>query len=89
MQWAILMHMSKPKQTRLLTAEDAAGVLQVHRATVLRLAHAGLLEPAFRGPGRTGVYMFHPADVDRLLKARSKSSAVRNSPPAHGGSVPA
>lgn len=70
--------MAKPKLTpsRLLTAEEAGVILDVHRSTVLRMARAGELEPALRGPGRTGVYLFDARVVESAARTRTASGST-------------
>jgi excisionase family DNA binding protein len=49
----------------LITAAEAAARLGVPKRTLLRWAKVGLV-PAVKLPGRTGAYLFDPADINQL-----------------------
>jgi excisionase family DNA binding protein len=59
-----------------VTAVEAAQMLGVDRHTVLRLRDRGDLSHVFKADGRTGIYLFARADVERLRDEREKA-AVR------------
>lgn len=68
----------EPQLARLLTTDDAAKVLGVHRRTVLKLARRG--ELAFE-PTRSGQLIFHAGAVHRCLlqrgDARTRSRSMQ------------
>lgn len=53
-------------ETELITADEAAAIVNRSRRTVQRWADAGTLPVARKLPGRTGLYLFHRGDVERL-----------------------
>ena len=57
----------------LLTADEVAGVLGVHRSTVIRLVHSGELVAAVQLPGRTGAFLFRPSDVKAVERQLGKT----------------
>lgn len=57
-----------------MTAAQAAARLGVDRKTILRWIADGRL-PAVKLAGRTGAYLFDPADVDRLAAQRAEVPA--------------
>lgn len=54
-----------------LTTRQAAEVLDVHHATVVKLVASGDLVPVMKGPGKTGALFFSPGDVRRLARKRA------------------
>jgi excisionase family DNA binding protein len=53
-----------------LTTDEAARLLYVDRSTIIKLVGRGELRPADKLPGRTGAYLFAPADVAKLAAKR-------------------
>ncbi|MGH3501479.1 MAG: helix-turn-helix domain-containing protein [Nocardioidaceae bacterium] len=51
---------------QLIGAPEAATILGVHRATVLRWAEAGQLPVVEKMPGDNGPYLFDRIDVERV-----------------------
>jgi len=47
----------------LLTTTEVAEVLGVSRQAVLQRVEAGTLAPVTKLPGKTGTYLFEPADI--------------------------
>ena len=64
-------------EDKLLTASDVAGRWGVHRATVLRLFHAGVLPGIIlcRGRGRTTV-RFRLASVEAWERRRERTHSI-------------
>ena len=54
------------KSPDLLTTAQVANLLGKSVRTVNRMAEAGNLPPAIKVPGKTGAYLFHRADAERL-----------------------
>jgi excisionase family DNA binding protein len=54
----------------LMSTAEAARLLSVDPATITRWVRQGRLTPVFKGPGRTGGFMFHRSDVERLARQR-------------------
>jgi excisionase family DNA binding protein len=54
----------------LMSTAQAAVMLGVDPATITRWVRQGRLAPAFKGPGRTGGFMFYRTDVERLARQR-------------------
>ena len=50
-----------------VTTTQAADALGTSRRQVIRLVDAGRLVPLAKLPGRTGAYLFDPADVQALI----------------------
>lgn len=50
----------------LVTATEAAQILECTTRTITRYADAGTLRTAHKLPGRTGARLFRRGDVDRL-----------------------
>jgi len=59
----------------LLSAPQAARILEVDVRTVQRLAEQGTLEHAFKGDGPTGAYVFNLRAVTNLRSLRRKEAA--------------
>ena len=55
---------------RIVTTNAAAAALGCSRSGVQRLAKAGRLPVAARGP--RGVLMFHVEDIERLVEERAR-----------------
>lgn len=62
------MHTNRPT---LIPTAEVATVLAVDVRTVHRLVTSGRLPVALKVPGKTGAYLFDPADVDRLAAERA------------------
>lgn len=60
----------------LLSTRDAARVIGVSHQHIVRLVNRGAITPAFRGPGVTGAFLFHPAEVERLRLERTLAQAT-------------
>lgn len=52
----------------LLTTTQVGALLGKSGRTVLRMVHAGLLEPRGKMPGPVGAYLFAPEDVEDLVQ---------------------
>lgn len=62
-------------QNQHLTTREVAARLEIHPRTVARLVERNELEPAARlDLGRRGVFMFDPAEVERVAALRAKKS---------------
>lgn len=62
----------------LIGTKATADLLGVSHRTVHRLVVNGDLEPAFTAPGGPhGVFLFDPAEVDELVKARRPEPAAQ------------
>lgn len=53
-------------QTKLLTTGEAVERLNIDRSTLTRWVASGRIEPAHKGPGRTGGYVFAADEVERV-----------------------
>jgi predicted site-specific integrase-resolvase len=53
-------------KSELVSAAEAAQIRKVSRATINRLAAAGLLRVAHQMPGKTGARLFDRAEVESL-----------------------
>jgi excisionase family DNA binding protein len=53
-------------QPKLLTSSEAVEHLNIDRSTLTRWVASGRIEPAHKGPGRTGGYVFTADEVDRV-----------------------
>lgn len=58
--------------SQVMTTAQAASRLRTSRCTVVRMAHAGLLEPLEKLPGLRGAFLFRPADVEALAAERGR-----------------
>jgi predicted site-specific integrase-resolvase len=54
----------------LIGAKDAADLLGVDPATVVRWVHAGRVTPITKAPGKTGAWLFSRAEIARLARDR-------------------
>jgi DNA-binding transcriptional MerR regulator len=61
--------------TNLKTAAEVARDAGVSIATVSREVARGNLKPAWQGAGPSGLRLFHPRDVDKWIKTRSKAAS--------------
>lgn len=59
-----------------LGAADVCRELGIDRSTLSRWIKDGTAHPAMRLPGKTGAYLFTPAEVARLTKARAPRAAA-------------
>lgn len=55
----------------LLTVSATADLLGISARQVTRLAKNGTLPYAHKSPARTGAYLFHRDDVERIAKERA------------------
>ena len=69
MRYGHAMHKATHGGPELVTTAEAAKTLGVHVATISRMVAAGRLTPAIKVPGKTGAYLFHRTDVERLTAA--------------------
>lgn len=60
----------------LITAADAAAILDRPRRTVIRLVERGDLKPAMKLPGIRGAYLFDPDHVRALAAERHGKEAT-------------
>ncbi|WP_200170783.1 excisionase family DNA-binding protein [Tomitella cavernea] len=60
----------------MITAKEAASRLGVTRRAVIAAVERGTLR-AKKLPGRTGAYLFDPADVDARAEAKAKKPTPR------------
>lgn len=71
MLYFLRMHKETHTPTgRLITTAEAAAILGVHVGTVSRMVAAGRLTPAIKVPGKTGAFLFAPADVQALAATK-------------------
>lgn len=62
-------------QNQHLTTREVAARLEIHPRTVSRLVERNELEPSARlDLGRRGVFMFDPAEVERVAALRAKKA---------------
>jgi len=54
----------------LLTSAQVADILGKSVRTIHRLAESGDLAPALKVPGKTGAFLFDPADVEALAATK-------------------
>ena len=57
--------------TNLIGSKRACEILEVDRATLVRMVRDGRLEPVSKMEGRNGAYVFDTAAVTRLAEARA------------------
>ena len=53
-------------QSEYLNTPQAAELLGISRFYLARLAKQGTIPVAYKGPGRTGAYLFHRSDLEAL-----------------------
>lgn len=53
--------------TSLTSSADACKRLFIDRSTLSRWVKAGKITPEAKAPGRTGAFLFDPADIERLV----------------------
>jgi hypothetical protein len=61
--------------TALLGSVDVCAALGIDRSTLSRWVAAGTAIPAHKLPGRTGSFLFTPAELDRLKASKGISHA--------------
>ena len=61
--------------TDLRTAAEVARDAGVSIATISREVARGNLKAHWQGAGPNGLRLFHPRDVDRWIKARTKAAS--------------
>lgn len=55
-----------------ITTREALSILGfAHPSSVTRLVAEGKLKPARKLPGKSGAYLFHRRDIDRLAEKRA------------------
>lgn len=64
----------QPDPTELVTAIEAAQILECTTRTITRYADAGTLPTAHKLPGRTGARLFHRSDVTDLAEQLEAAS---------------
>lgn len=69
------MQLSNLMDMDLINSAEAARMLDVSRATVLRLARSGRIKAAYRGEGPTGAYLFRREDIEAIRVPSWKVSA--------------
>lgn len=60
-----------PKAETVGSREACEMLGGIQRSTLTRWVASGRLEPAMRLPGKTGAYLFHRADIERLVGERA------------------
>lgn len=61
--------------TRYLSAAQTSERLGIDRSTLSRWIKDGTAAPAMRLPGKTGAYLFTPAEVERLVAVVTERKA--------------
>lgn len=61
-----------PNSPELVTTAEVADRLGCDVRTVHRMVRTGRLTPVQKLPGRTGSYVFSPADIDALAAATDR-----------------
>jgi hypothetical protein len=59
----------------LITSDEAAIILRVHRATVIRRAQAGKIPTYHQNPGRTGARLFERSVIEALAATSQDPAA--------------
>lgn len=67
----VAMHL---EQTELIGSAEACALLDVDRSTLVRLIHAGKLQPRAKMPGANGAYVFDPSAIEALAAERRAAS---------------
>ena len=62
-----------PDSSQLLSSAEACTILQVSRSTLIRWVEKGKIQAAQKLPGQSGVYLFEPAEVTRLMRANAQA----------------
>ncbi len=65
-----------PTPPDYLATVEACERIGIDRSTLSRWIKDGTAVPAMRLPGKTGAYLFTPAEVDRLAEYRTAGSAA-------------
>jgi predicted site-specific integrase-resolvase len=61
---------SKTSDEPLIGSAEAADLLGVDPATVVRWVHMGRVTPITKAPGQTGAWLFSRAEITRLARDR-------------------
>ena len=62
-----------PDSSQLLSSAEACTILHISRSTLIRWVAAGKIQAAQKLPGQSGVYLFEPAEVPRLMRATTQA----------------
>ena len=62
-----------PDSSQLLSSAEACAILQVSRSTLVRWVAAGKIQAAQKLPGQSGVYLFEPAEVTRVMRVLARA----------------
>lgn len=62
-----------PDGSQLLSSAEACAILQVSRSTLVRWVAAGKIRAAQKLPGQSGVYLFEPAEVTRVMRVLARA----------------
>jgi predicted site-specific integrase-resolvase len=60
---------------QLMGSAEACGILGIDRSTLTRWVAKGIITPAQKLPGETGVYLFQPAEVRRVAAEQDGARA--------------
>jgi predicted site-specific integrase-resolvase len=61
--------------TELVGSAEACEAIGVDRSTLIRWVKAGKATAVQRLPGQTGVYLFEPAEIARLVAEQAREMA--------------
>jgi excisionase family DNA binding protein len=62
-----------PESSQLLSSAEACTILQVSRSTLIRWVASGKIHASQKLPGQSGVYLFEPAEVTRLMRVKARA----------------
>ena len=62
-----------PDSSQLLSSAEACEILHVSRSTLIRWVAAGKIQAAQKLPGQSGVYLFEPGEVTRLMRDKARA----------------
>lgn len=62
-----------PESSQLLSSAEACTILQVSRSTLIRWVASGKIRAAQKLPGQSGVWLFEPGEVTRLMRELSRA----------------
>ena len=67
------LRMPSSDEPMFLTAAEVCEFLQIDRSTLLRWVASGKVRAAQKLPGKSGAYLFDPAEVTRFMVARARA----------------
>lgn len=66
---------------QILSSREACLRLSIDRSTLTRWVQIGRITPIHKLPGRTGAFLFEPAEIDRVRNELSSATTTADPAP--------